>query len=67
MGCKLLLLALAEESNVFLLEGLVHSALIQLEILSILLLLHLLIELLSNQSTALLLTEHCLLLLLVVE
>ena len=49
------------------LEGLVHAALIHLTILTLLLLLHLLVELIANQSTALLFAKHCLLLLFVVK
>ena len=67
LGCDLVLLALAEKSNVLFLEGLVHASLIHLAVLAVLLLLHLLVELLSNQSAALLLAKHCLLLLLVVK
>ena len=67
LGLDLLLLTLTKESNVLFLEGFVHATLIHLRVFAILLLLHLLVELLSNQSTALLLTEHCLLLLLVVK
>ena len=67
LGSDLILFTLAEKSYVLFLKGLVHAALIHLTFLTLLLLLHLLVEFLSNQSTALLLAKHCLLLLFVVE
>ena len=67
LSVKLFLLALAEEFNVLVLEVLVHTALFQLINLTALLLLHLFVELVTDQAAALLLAKHCLLLLFVVQ
>ena len=63
----LLLLALTEQLHVLGLESLVHAALLKLVALTLFLLLELLVELLTDQSAALLLTHHGLLLFLVVK
>jgi len=67
LGSQLFLLSLAKELDVLLLESLVHATLAHLTGLTIFLLLKLFVQLCADQSAALLLTEHCLLLLLVVE
>ena len=67
LGCQLFLLADAEEFDMLLLERLVHAPLLHFVVLTLTLLRHLLIKLIPYQSSALLLSQHRLLLLFVMQ
>ena len=67
LGLKLFALALAEQLHMLVLKHLIPTTLAHLVVLSLLLLIHLLVEFASDQATALLLPHHRLLLLLVMQ